>query len=143
MVLDTYLLVKALHIVAVVCWFAGLFYLPRLFVYHVNAAEAAKPMLQTMERKLYKFIMVPAMVATWGLGLFLLHLMPAWGMEGWIHAKIALVVLLTGFHHVCGSYVKKFAKNQNKKSEKFFRIFNEIPSILLILIVILAVTKPF
>ena len=141
-----YEILKALHIIAVICWFAGLFYLPRLFVYHtqVPAGETGRlEMLQTMEFKLYRYIMTPAMVLTWALGIWMLILFPEWMHYGWMHAKLTLVVLLTGFHHVCGAYVKKFARNENKKTHKFFRIFNEIPTVLLIIIVFLVVLKPF
>ena len=97
---------KAIHLIAVICWFAGLFYLPRLFVYHAMAEEKNNEMLKTMERKLYKYIMNPSMVVTWVFGLWMLYLIPEWMQSGWLHAKLTLVVLLTGYHHVCGKYVK-------------------------------------
>ncbi|MFT7144738.1 MAG: putative membrane protein [bacterium] len=139
----SYEIVKVLHIVAMLCWFAGLFYLPRLFVYHTTADKKSDKMLQTMERKLYRFIMLPSMILTWVFGLWLLHLMPSFMENGWIHAKITLDVLLTGYHHICGAHVKRFAAGKNMKSERYFRIFNELPVILLILIVVLVVMKPF
>lgn len=134
---------KAIHLIAVICWFAGLFYLPRLFVYHAMAEEKNNEMLKTMERKLYKYIMNPSMVVTWVFGLWMLYLIPEWMQSGWLHAKLTLVVLLTGYHHVCGKYVKIFAADANKKSHKFYRYFNEIPTVLLIIIVFLVILKPF
>ncbi len=134
---------KAIHLIAVICWFAGLFYLPRLFVYHAMAEEKNNEMLKTMERKLYKYIMNPSMVVTWVFGLWMLYLIPEWMQSGWLHAKLTLVVLLTGYHHVCGKYVKIFAADANKKSHKFYRYFNEIPTVLLIVIVFLVILKPF
>ena len=134
---------KAIHLIAVICWFAGLFYLTRLFVYHAMAEEKNNEMLKTMERKLYKYIMNPSMVVTWVFGLWMLYLIPEWMQSGWLHAKLTLVVLLTGYHHVCGKYVKIFAADANKKSHKFYRYFNEIPTVLLIVIVFLVILKPF
>lgn len=134
---------KAIHLIAVICWFAGLFYLPRLFVYHAMAEEKNNEMLKTMERKLYKYIMNPSMVVTWVFGVWMLYIIPEWMQSGWLHAKLAFVVLLTGYHHVCGKYVKIFAADANKKSHKFYRYFNEIPTVLLIVIVFLVILKPF
>ena len=136
--------VKAFHIVAVVAWFAGLFYLPRLFVYHALAEDhASRERFKIMERKLYRGIMNPAMVATLILGFWLLYLNPAWMQMGWMHAKLLLVFLLVGYHHMCLAYLKKFATDANTKSHVFFRWFNEVPVIFLIAIVILVVVKPF
>lgn len=136
--------IKALHLISIVCWFAGLFYLPRLYVYHTDAPNKdAAEMLQTMERKLYHYIMTPAMGATWLFGLWLLHLNPGWFSQGWLHAKLTLVILLTGYHHALGAYRKKFAAGTCHKSGRFFRYLNEIPTIILILAVFLAVLKPF
>lgn len=134
---------KALHLIAVICWFAGLFYLPRIFVYHAMAEDKNNEMLKTMERKLYKYIMNPSMIATWVFGVWMLIIIPEWMQSGWLHAKLTLVVLLTGYHHVCGKYVKIFARDSNKKSHKFYRYFNEIPTVLLIIIVFLVILKPF
>tara|TARA_R110000868_G_scaffold218576_1_gene468968 strand:- start:113046 stop:113480 length:435 start_codon:yes stop_codon:yes gene_type:complete len=140
-----YNIIKSLHIIAIICWFAGLFYLPRLFVYHTMAEpkSSESTMLKTMERKLYRYIMQPSMVFTWVFGLWLVFLTPEWMQEGWMHTKLLFVVALTGFHHICGVYVKKFANNSNLKSEKYFRIFNEIPTIILIIVIFLVVLKPF
>lgn len=136
---------KAFHIVAVVCWFAGLFYLPRLFVYHaMTEDQPGRERFKVMERKLYRGIMNPAMIATVLLGAWMLILnWEYYGTQGWMHAKLALVVILIGYHHLCQAYLKKFAADANTKSHRFYRIFNEIPVVLLIAIVLLVVVRPF
>ncbi|MGL4315349.1 MAG: protoporphyrinogen oxidase HemJ [Pseudomonas sp.] len=139
-----YLWVKALHIIAMVCWFAGLFYLPRLFVYHaISDDEASQQRFCVMERKLYRGIMNPSMIATLLLGGWLLYLNPAWLQMGWLHTKLLLVVLLVGYHHACGAQLKRFARGENARGHVFYRWFNEIPVLFLLLIVILVVVKPF
>ena len=139
-----YLWLKALHIVSMVCWFAGLFYLPRLFVYHAQSEDTvSKERFSLMERKLYRGIMGPAMIATFIFGIWLIVLSPGWMSQGWLHAKLALVVLLTGYHHVCGAQMKRFARGENTRSHVFFRWFNEIPVLILLAVVILVVVKPF
>lgn len=139
-----YLWIKALHIVAIVCWFAGLFYLPRLFVYHASAQDSAShERFCIMERKLYKGIMLPSMIATLVFGIWLIYLNPGWMQQGWLHAKLALVFLLIGYHHMCGAQLKRFARGENTRSHKFYRWFNEVPVVFLLLIVILVVVKPF
>ncbi|GLX16140.1 MULTISPECIES: protoporphyrinogen oxidase HemJ [Pseudomonadaceae] len=139
-----YLWLKALHIVAMVCWFAGLFYLPRLFVYHaMSEDEASRERFSIMERKLYRGIMTPAMIATLVFGVGLLMLAPAWMSQGWMHAKLALVILLVGYHHTCGAMYKRLARGENKRSHVFYRWFNEVPVLILIAVVILVVVKPF
>ena len=137
--------VKALHLIAMVCWFAALFYLPRLFVYHVSTPDQAGiDRFKIMERKLYWGIATPAMVATLVFGFWLLSYNAAGYMAGgWMHAKLTLIALLVGYHHLCGRYLKAFAADNNKKSHTFFRCFNEIPVVFLIGIIILAVVKPF
>lgn len=136
--------VKAFHIIAVVTWFAALFYLPRLFVYHAMAEDSvSRERFKIMERKLYRGIMTPSMIATLVLGFWLLWLNPVWMKMGWMHVKLLLVFLLVGYHHVCLAYMKKFAADANTKSHVFYRWFNEVPVVLLIAIVILAVVKPF
>ncbi|SDT87746.1 putative membrane protein [Pseudomonas pohangensis] len=140
----TYLLIKALHIIAMVCWFAGLFYLPRLFVYHaMSEDETSKARFCIMERKLYRGIMLPSMLATVIFGLWLLHLNPAWLNMGWMHAKLALVLVLIGYHHLCGAQLKRFARGENARSHVFYRWFNEVPVLFLIAIILLVVIKPF
>jgi protoporphyrinogen IX oxidase len=134
---------KVLHIISFVAWFAGLFYLPRLFVYHCKFKKKDKSYdsFSTMENKLYKIIMNPAMILTILSGATLIHEIGFNG--GWLHAKLTLIILLIGFHHVLGSNIKKFANSNNQKSEKYFRIINEVPTVLLVLIVILVIYKPF
>lgn len=140
-----FLWLKAFHLIAVICWFAGIFYLPRLFVYHAMAEDqVSRERFKIMERKLYRGIMNPSMIVTVVLGLWML--ISHWDLyktQGWMHAKLALVVLLIGYHHVCLAYLKKFAADANTKSHKFYRVFNEIPVLLLIAIVILVVVRPF
>lgn len=139
-----YNLIKSAHIVAMVAWMAGLFYLPRLFVYHVEATPGS-PQSETfkvMERRLLKAIMLPAMIATWVFGLVL-----AWSAgfftAPWLHGKLLLVVLLSGLHGFLSKAAKDFAADRNRRSGRFYRIVNEIPTVGLILIVILVVVKPF
>ena len=136
---------KAFHLIAVICWFAAIFYLPRLFVYHAMAEDqVSRDRFKIMERKLYRGIMNPSMIATLVPGIWMLTLnWEYYKTQGWLHAKLALVVLLIGYHHVCLAYLKKFAADANTKSDKFYRIFNEVPVLLLVVIVILAVVKPF
>lgn len=140
-----YLWLKALHIVAIVCWFAGLFYLPRLFVYHaMSEDQVSRERFQVMERKLYRGIMMPSMIATLVFGIGMLAMNPGlFASGGWLHAKLALVVVLIGYHHLCGAQLKRFARNQNNRSHVFYRWFNEFPVLLLLAIVILVVVKPF
>ena len=136
--------VKAFHIISLVCWFAGIFYLPRLFVYHAACEDQpGRERFKIMERKLYRGIMTPSMIATLVLGFWLVYLNPAWMKGGWMHAKLLLVFLLVGYHHVCLAYMKKFAADANTRSHVFYRWFNEVPVVLLIAIVVLVVVKPF
>lgn len=135
---------KSLHVIAVIAWFAGLFYLPRLFVYHAGAAPGSElsETLKVMERRLLRLITNPAMILVWVTGPWV-----AWWQgvytDGWFLAKFALVVLLTGFHHALALWRKAFAENRNTRSERFYRIANEVPTVLLIGIVILVIVKPF
>lgn len=137
--------IKALHIVAMVCWFAGIFYLPRLFVYHAMSDDSlSQERFAIMERKLYRGIMNPSMMATWILGLSMI--VTDWQVyqsQGWLHAKITLVVLLTIYHILCGRYRIKLITNPQFKTHIYWRWFNEIPVFILIAVVILAVVKPF
>lgn len=139
------LIIKALHIIAVVAWFAGLFYLPRLFVYHADAQdEISIDRFKIMERRLYYGIMWPAAVFTTICGLLIIAYHPEFYLKaGWMHAKLSFVFLLWVYHLLCGHYRKLFALDRNIKSTLFYRIYNEIPTILLILIVLLAIVKPF
>lgn len=137
--------IKALHIVAMVSWFAGLFYLPRLFVYHAQSDDTpSRERFCIMERKLYRGIMFPAMLATLGLGIWLVSLNPGYYFgQGWMHAKLLLVIVLIGYHLVCGAQLKRFAKGENTRSHVFYRWFNEVPVLMLLAIVMLVVVKPF
>ncbi|AJQ97616.1 protoporphyrinogen oxidase HemJ [Gynuella sunshinyii] len=139
-----YLWIKALHIIAVVTWMAGIFYLPRLFVYHaMTDDEAGRERFKIMERKLYRGIMVPSEIAVLILGVWLLWLNPGWLSQGWLHAKLLLVVLLIGYQHWLSYLMKQFRADRNTKSDKFYRVINELPVFILIGTVILVVVKPF
>ena len=137
-----YEVLKSLHIICVVAWFAGLFYLPRLFVYHAQAEDQlGKDRFKVMEHKLFHYIMTPSMLLTLVFGVWLWL---GFGFSGgWIHAKLSLVVLLVIYHFVCYRILLQFASDQNQQSHKFFRWFNELPTLLLIGIVFLVVLKPF
>ncbi|KTD62730.1 protoporphyrinogen oxidase HemJ [Legionella shakespearei] len=139
------LLIKAFHIIALVAWFAGIFYLPRLFVYHADANDPISiARFKIMERRLYYGITWPASLLTTLLGILLLSFnLPYYMKAGWMHAKLSLVILLWIYHFACGHYLKLFAADKNLKKPRFFRIFNEIPTLLLIGIVLLVVVKPF
>lgn len=136
--------IKAFHIVAVIAWMAGMLYLPRLFVYHCKAPSGSTQAetFKIMERRLLKAIMLPAMIATWALGL-VLAVQGGWLSFGWLHAKLLLVVVMSGMHGWLSRLARDFATNRNTHSQKFFRILNEVPTILMIAIVILVVVKPF
>jgi len=139
-----YELVKALHIISVISWMAGLLYLPRLFVYHCDAAIGSDmdQTFQTMERRLYRFIMMPAMVATWVFGLWLVFGYTGLS-HGWLHAKLALVIAMSGFQGYLGGRIASFAQGTNTKSKKFYKFINELPTVLMIVIVLLVILKPF
>ena len=143
--MNSYLLFKSLHLIAVISWMAGLLYLPRIFVYHVENLKDKNTSLifKTMEKKLYFYIMMPAMVLTWTLGLILIFNL---GFEVfftfWIKLKLLFVILLTSYHFYLAKLLNDFRLDQNTKSSKFFRIINEVPTILLILIVFIVVFKP-
>ncbi len=140
-----YLWLKALHIIFVVTWFAGLFYMPRLFVYHASATDdISKERFKVMEHKLYRIIMNPSMIGVLLFGIWLLvESWQAFSGQAWIWLKVVLVVVLIGYHHYCLRIIKAFAENRVLHSEKFFRIFNEMPALVLVLAVILVVVKPF
>lgn len=142
---EYYLWIKALHIIAFVSWMAGLLYLPRLFVYHAENTKIVEVsnVLKTMEYKLLRYITTPAMIFTWGIGILLLF-RPGFDLtQGWIHVKIVAVLLMSAFHGMCAKWMKDFKNDSNKKTGKFYRIVNEIPTVLLITIVLLAIVKPF
>lgn len=141
---DLYLWIKALHIVAVISWMAGLLYMPRLFIYHTDAEPGSvqSETFKMMEQRLLKVIMNPAMKITWGLGLYL-----AWDLYGfrggWLHAKIVAVVLLTLIHAHFSRAVEAFSRDENRRDARYWRLMNEAPTLLMILVVILVVVKPF
>ncbi len=139
-----YLWIKAFHIIAVISWMAGMLYLPRLFVYHTAAkpGSAQSETFKVMERRLLNFIMTPAMALTWILGVALM-IQGQWFDAAWFHLKFALVIVLSGLHGMMSRWVADFARDRNRHTQKFFRIVNEIPTVLMIAIVILAVIKPF
>jgi protoporphyrinogen IX oxidase len=136
--------VKALHIVSVISWMAGMLYLPRLMVYHADTTAGSKQSetFKVMERRLLTAIMTPAMVASWVFGIWLMVLIDGW-RDGWFHAKIILVVLMSAFHMFAAVWVKEFGRDERKRRARFFRFVNEVPAVLMVLIVILVVVKPF
>jgi putative membrane protein len=142
---DWYPYIKAFHLIAMVAWMAGLFYLPRLYVYHAGVARGseASETFKVMEGRLLRIIMNPAMILTWALGLILMFGFIDWRASGWLHAKLLFVILLSGFHGALSKWRKDFAADANSRSARFYRIANEVPTLLLIVIVILAVAKPF
>ena len=143
--MNSYLLFKSLHLIAVISWMAGLLYLPRIFVYHVENLKDKNTSLifKTMEKKLYFYIMTPAMILTWIFGLILISsLGPEVFSTTWIKLKLLLVILLTSYHFYLSKLLGDFKVDRNNKSSKFFRIINEVPTILLILIVFIVVFKP-
>ena len=141
---DYILWIKALHIIAVIAWMAGMLYLPRLFVYHCDAPAGSpqSEMLKVMERKLLRVIVNPSMIAVWVLGLTLAYATGAYA-QGWLQLKFALVVAMSGLHGFFAATVKRFARDANTRPQRFYRIINEVPMVLIIAIVILAVVKPF
>ncbi len=137
--------IKAFHIIAVVCWFAALFYLPRLFVYHAQTKDQeGNERFKIMERKLYRGIATPSMIATVGLGLWLTSYQWAfYASAGWFHAKVFLVVLLVIYHFACRAHMRAFQEDRNQRSHRYFRVFNELPVLALIAIIILVEVQPF
>ena len=143
--MNTYLLFKSIHLVAVISWIAGLLYLPRIFVYHAENIENlnSSNIFKIMERKLFYYIMTPAMILSWIFGLLLIHNLGfSVFNELWMQIKIISVIFLTFYHFYLGFCVSSFAINQNTNSSKFYRIINEIPTILLIIIVFIVIFKP-
>jgi len=142
--MNFYLFFKSLHLIAVISWMAGLLYLPRIFVYHSEADhESQKKVFKIMEKKLYNLIMMPAMLLSWLFGILLLHSLGfSIFTELWMQIKITAVVILTYYHFTLGKYINDFAIDNNQKSSKFFRIYNEIPTIILIVVIFMAIFKP-
>ncbi len=142
--MDAYLWIKALHVVAVISWMAGMLYLPRLFVYHAAAAPGSDTSgtFKIMERRLLKAIMNPAMAVAWITGAILIW-KGGWMASGWLHGKLALVVALSAIHGFLGGCVRTFAEDRNVRSQKFYRVLNEAPTVLMLGIVVLVIVKPF
>ena len=142
--MNLYLLFKSLHLIAVISWMAGLLYLPRIFVYHSEANDTSqKTVFKTMERKLYNYIMMPAMMLSWLFGILLIHSLgfSVFG-ELWMQIKIISVVIMTYYHFTLGKYLNDFAIDNNQKTPKFFRIYNEIPTVILIVVIFVVIFKP-
>ena len=143
--LEHYLVIKALHVIAMIAWMAGMLYLPRLFVYHVDA-EKGSPQSETfkvMERRLLRGIINPAMMATVLFGVLMIAANPAIMQGGWIHVKLSLVFLLVICHVLFARWRKVFFRDENKRTAKYYKVWNEVPTVLMFVIVILAVVKPF
>ena len=147
MIAEYYAWIKALHIIAVISWMAGLLYLPRLFVYHCQAEPGSRQSdtFKVMESRLLTVIMRPAMIVSWLSGLVLLWIIgyPNWNYALWVYGKLVLVVALTGTHIKLAGHARRFAEDRNAKPEKYFRIINEVPTLIMIGIVILVTVKPF
>ena len=143
--MNSYLLFKSLHLIAVISWMAGLLYLPRIFVYHVENIDhkISSSIFETMEKKLFYFIMMPAMILSWLFGILLIHSI---GIESfsllWFQLKLGMVLLLTSYHFFLFQCLKSLSLNNSKYSPKFYRIINEVPTILLILVVFIVIFKP-
>ena len=143
--ITNYLWVKALHIIAVISWMAGMLYLPRLYVYHVGAKKGSdlSETLKIMERRLLRFIINPAMIASFLFGGLMLWANPDLFRQPWMHTKLTAIILMTVIHGLLARWRKQFARDENTHSEKFYRWWNEAPTVLMIIIVIMAVAKPF
>ena len=138
--------IKAFHVIAIIAWMAGLLYLPRLFVYHADSAKGSQQSetLKVMERRLLRIITTPAMIVSWILGLILAFSgLIDWSADGWFHAKLALVILLSAFHGMLAKWTKDFAQDRNTHDARFYRMVNEVPTLLMIGIVILVIVRPF
>jgi putative membrane protein len=144
---ELYLYIKAFHVIFVTAWMAGLFYLPRLYVYHADSEPGSlqSETFKVMERRLLRIIMNPALIITWVLGLYLIFgfNIVSLSQDGWLHAKLALVVAMTAYHGFLAKWRKDFEADRNVRSARFYRIVNEIPTILFVFIVILVIVKPF
>jgi putative membrane protein len=138
--------IKSFHIIAIIAWMAGLLYLPRLFVYHAESKTGSEQSetFKVMERRLLRYITTPAMLASWALGLWLAFSgVIDWSKDGWFHLKLFLVLVLSAYHGLLAKWTKDFAVDRNTRSPRFYRIANEVPTLLMILIVILVVVRPF
>ncbi|MFV3131871.1 protoporphyrinogen oxidase HemJ [Niveispirillum sp. KHB5.9] len=143
---DYYQWIKALHVISIIAWMAGMLYLPRLFVYHCAAGKGSvqSETFKVMERRLLKAIINPAMAGAWIFGITMIALNPEMLKgQGWLHAKLTLVLVMSGIHGVLSKHVRLFANDANTKPQKYFRILNEVPTLLMIAIVILVIVRPF
>lgn len=143
--LENYLWLKAIHLIAVISWMVGLLYLPRLFAYHADVSEgsdSAKTFV-IMERRLLKIIMNPAMILTWSLGMLLIWANPSVFEQGWMHVKFMCVIFLSILHMVFSKWRKVFERGENKRTPKFYKIWNEVPTLLMVIIIIMVIVKPF
>ena len=139
-----YIWIKVLHVLAIISWMAGLLYLPRLFVYHTDVEKGSptSELFKVMERRLLRYIMTPAMIVAWATGLYL-AVDQGYFSQGWFHLKLLMVLLMSASHGVMSRHVRLFASDLNGKNQKYFRVFNEIPTILMIVIVIAVIIRPF
>lgn len=137
--------IKAFHVIAIIAWMAGLLYLPRLFVYHADSDKGSEQSetFKVMEKRLLRTITTPAMIASWILGLYLAVTVIDWKADGWFHAKLGLVLLLSAFHGALAKWTKDFAEDRNTHDARFYRMMNEVPTLLMIFIVILVIVRPF
>jgi len=137
--------IKAFHVIAIIAWMAGLLYLPRLFAYHASAAKGSElsETFKVMEKRLLRYITTPAMIASWILGLYLAFTVIDWKADSWFHAKLGLVLLLSAFHGALAKWTKDFAADANTHDARFYRMMNEVPTLLMIGIVILVIVRPF
>lgn len=144
-ILTHYFWFKAFHLIAVMAWMAGLLYLPRLFVYHAAAIRGGElsETLKIMEHRLLRYIMNPAMIAAWTFGSLMLYANRGLFSEGWMHVKLTMIVLMTLFHHLLARWRKDFFKDANIKTARFFRLSNEVPTVLMVVIVIMVLVQPF
>ena len=142
--MNSYLLFKSLHLISVISWMAGLLYLPRIFVYHAEANhESQREIFKVMEKKLYNYIMMPAMLLSWLFGLLLIHSLGfSVFSELWMQIKTAAVIILTFYHYTLAKYLNEFSTDRIKKTAKFFRIYNEIPTFILIVVIFVVIFKP-
>ena len=142
--MNLYLFFKSLHLIAVISWMAGLLYLPRIFVYHVESNhESQKNIFKIMERKLYNYIMMPAMLLSWLFGILLIHSLGfSVFFELWMQIKLILIIILTFYHFTLNKHLNDFASDNNQRTSRFFRIYNEIPTIILIVVIFVVIFKP-
>lgn len=145
MLVEYYAWIKALHVISVIAWMAAMLYLPRLYVYHckVAAGSEADGLFKTMEVKLLRAILNPAMIAAWLFGILMLVANPALLSQPWMHVKLTAVVVLSGLHGFMARWRKDFVKGRNRHSERFYRVMNEVPAVLMVIVVIMVIVQPF